>query len=716
MTAFLFLVILLLIVWIARHASRLRRSDALQAELTARVFRLEQQIAQLRGAEPATPRGDIPAREPAPSPLPPSLEPRRFSLRSLLNLEETLGTNWLNKLGIIILVIGVAFFLAYEVRELGPFGKVLAGYAVCAAMLGSGLFFERREQWRLLARAGIAGGWALLYFTTYALYHVAATRVLSSEALDFLLLFVVASAMLLHTLRYASQVVTGLAFLLAFTTINISHGNANSLIASALLAAGLAAVALRRSWFELEIAGMAAAYLNHYLWLRPIVQMHHQDAFPGFAASAALLCAYWLIFRASYVLRRVETHRGEQLSTVAAVLNPALLLCLMRYQSADPELAFGFLLVLGALEFILGQLPITRRRRAAFIVLTTLGSCLLAAAFPLRFSGGTLSTVWLAEAEALLLAGIFLKEIVFRSLGLAAAFVVWIQMVAIDGPRILAERGTQPHAIPHAGIGVLFGFAALLFFLDGEYLPRRFPWLKQRELERLSFAALGHLAAILAALLIWYELDADLVVLAWAGLVFLLTAFARWTGWRIFLDQALLIAFGVLVRGVFHNLYRGSPALFPHSRVVLLGGSIGLLLLTLPFAFALRQTTAPAPGRSRLLLILAALDRRPEQVFFFIAFVLCTLLLAIEMRSGLVTLAWGLQAFATFALALWVKERSYRLAALALLLLCVLKIVFRDVWGLAPRDRYLTFIVLGSALLAVSYLYTRYRQVFRHYL
>jgi uncharacterized membrane protein len=62
------------------------------------------------------------------------------------------------------------------------------------------------------------------------------------------------------------------------------------------------------------------------------------------------------------------------------------------------------------------------------------------------------------------------------------------------------------------------------------------------------------------------------------------------------------------------------------------------------------------------------------------------------------------------------KERSYRLSALGLLLLCVLKIVLRDVWGLAPRDRYLTFIVLGLTLLAVSYLYTRYREVLRQYL
>jgi len=120
--------------------------------------------------------------------------------------------------------------------------------------------------------------------------------------------------------------------------------------------------------------------------------------------------------------------------------------------------------------------------------------------------------------------------------------------------------------------------------------------------------------------------------------------------------------------------------------------------------------------RRRFRQVLATLDRRPEQVLFFIPFALLTAMLAIEVRIGLVTLAWGVEAVAVFLIALRTKERSYRLTGLALLLACVAKVVLRDVWGLAPRDRYLTFIVLGAALLTVSYLYTRYREVLRQYL
>jgi hypothetical protein len=39
-----------------------------------------------------------------------------------------------------------------------------------------------------------------------------------------------------------------------------------------------------------------------------------------------------------------------------------------------------------------------------------------------------------------------------------------------------------------------------------------------------------------------------------------------------------------------------------------------------------------------------------------------------------------------------------------------------DAWGLQPRDRYITFIIVGVALLLVSFLYSRYRDTIRQYL
>jgi len=140
-----------------------------------------------------------------------------------------------------------------------------------------------------------------------------------------------------------------------------------------------------------------------------------------------------------------------------------------------------------------------------------------------------------------------------------------------------------------------------------------------------------------------------------------------------------------------------------------------LLLASLPIAFQMRRKGEQA-DESGLVLLMQNLVKRPEQPFFFVAVGLLTVLLGIEMRHGMVTLSWGLEGLAVFLLALWVGERSFRLTGLALLLLCVGKIIVDDVWRLNPRDRYLTFIVLGAALLFVSFLYTRNREAMRRYL
>jgi uncharacterized membrane protein len=114
--------------------------------------------------------------------------------------------------------------------------------------------------------------------------------------------------------------------------------------------------------------------------------------------------------------------------------------------------------------------------------------------------------------------------------------------------------------------------------------------------------------------------------------------------------------------------------------------------------------------------VLTFFARRPEQLQFFVAIMLLTLMLALKMRLGLVTVAWGVEGVLIMLLALAVEERSFRLTGLALLLLCVGKVVVLDVWGLQPRDRYITFIIVGAALLFVSYLYSRYRDAIRQLL
>src|ERR1700690_114631 len=202
----------------------------------------------------ATPPVAPPHAAPPPSPRPPVSPPVSATSRPSLStpvsaarpagihspgevkrrtseIEQKLGTNWLNKIGITVLVIGIALFLAYKFPSLSNPMKVGLGYAVSLAILGLGVYLELKDAYRIFARALIGGGWALTFFTTYAMHFVKYTQVIETQWVDLVLLFIVAGIMVVHTLRYNSQVVTGLAFLLAFTTVAISQNTVYCLAA-----------------------------------------------------------------------------------------------------------------------------------------------------------------------------------------------------------------------------------------------------------------------------------------------------------------------------------------------------------------------------------------------------------------------------------------------------------------------------------------------------
>src|SRR6266852_2100275 len=66
--------------------------------------------------------------------------------RKAFEIEEKLGQNWLNKIGIVALVIGIALFLAYKFPSLSNPGRVGLDYAVSLSLLGTGVFLERLDR------------------------------------------------------------------------------------------------------------------------------------------------------------------------------------------------------------------------------------------------------------------------------------------------------------------------------------------------------------------------------------------------------------------------------------------------------------------------------------------------------------------------------------------------------------------------------------------
>jgi hypothetical protein len=209
-----------------------------------------------------------------------------------------------------------------------------------------------------------------------------------------------------------------------------------------------------------------------------------------------------------------------------------------------------------------------------------------------------------------------------------------------------------------------------------------------------------------------FELPPDTIAIGYAVLVIAALLAAWRTHLQIFLYQALALLGMAAFRVSMYNFYHLHES-FGSS----LSGAIwtiGLLAVGVPICLAIRRSTPQAFTGPRWATGLAG---HAEQPMFFVPFVLMAVLLALKVDPGMITLAWGAQAVAVFVLALWAGERSFRLAGLVLLLLCVGKIVFWDAWQFNdPTARYLTLIGVGGLAVGVYYLISRYREALREYL
>jgi hypothetical protein len=445
---------------------------------------------------------------------------------SVFAFEEILGKRWLSKIGITLFVLGVASFGVYELGST-PAGKVALLLVGGFGLLLGGIYLERSERYQILGRTGIGGGWAILFFTAYAVHHVQAMQVLASESADLLLMLGVAVAMALHTLRYRSQVVTGLAFLLAYSTVSLSHDTVYALAAGAALAIGLVVITVRMRWYELEIFGILSSYLNHFYWLHKILgpEGANHRIFPEFWASVSILLVYWAAYRVSYVVRRISTTSEENVSSIAAILNTLLLLTNMKFQSARPELAFYALLALGALEFAFGQIPITRRRRTAFALLSVLGTVLMVMAVPFKYSGNNVAILWFVGAEAFLIAGILTKEIVFRRLGLATGILVGLHVLAIDCYQLYQARlGADKPVITG---GTLLLTCGVLFYLNAHLVRRRWRDLFATDFDQKLTMAHSYLGAVTVTFAAWALVVLDWTAVAWIAIVVVLAWLSR---------------------------------------------------------------------------------------------------------------------------------------------------------------------------------------------
>ncbi|MDR1859785.1 MAG: DUF2339 domain-containing protein [Bacteroidales bacterium] len=325
----------------------------------------------------------------------------------------------LGKIGIITLVLGVAFFVKFAVDNnwINETGRIIVGLLTGAFITGVAHWL--RKKYDVFAAILTGGGFATLYITValaFREYHVI------GQGATFAALTAITVLAVAMSLLYDRKELALFALLGGYAApLLVSSGNSNHVVLFIfllLLNAGMNFISLKKRWFSIEAVSFVSTVLFFWGWmlfdfrpqvsnpeaLRPVitafgtlsadalifgglffVQFYLTGLFDHFLQrskitvfqAAAILVANLSMFLTMYYALRGCTHNMTGLATVALAMFNALVLCLLwRRPNVDRSLQW---LLLGIV--------------VSFVSL----------AAPVQLNGHIITMFWAAEAVILLL-------------------------------------------------------------------------------------------------------------------------------------------------------------------------------------------------------------------------------------------------------------------------------------------------------------------------
>lgn len=661
--------------------------------------------------------------------------------RKDVSMEFAVASQWLMRIGILILLFGGYFFIRFSIDRgyLGPAGRVALSTLAGALMVAGGLHLFGK-QYQLLGQGLVGGGIALLYFSLYAAGSMFQIIPLTASFGGMAFVTLVSATL---SVRFRSLLIAVLGLLGGYLTpVLLSTGAKNfpGLYAYLLLLGlGMLGVSWKRQWPI--VVWLAFACHTALVWKSLAVFYTPAD----FPVVMPFLAGFFLLFSTAVFLYNLATR------TVASVLELAGLLL-----AATFFFGFGYWVVLatwpgqqeytawlalGLCAYYVVHVTALQWRgvhdRGLQTIFLGLGALFLSITLPLLFSKGWLTVTWAMEALILLWMSQKLNSRILRLLaGLIYAILIGRVCFHDLANRFGAISAPQDF---HAYLGQL-GPRLIQFLMPVLSLAGAWRLLKNESAsstqpaEETGPKAYGLVSALAlffmyGLLFIYMNFEAyrfcrslygPLVhpglTLVWVGLGAVLLAYRRPLGtvaaailWSL-LTAALLVKLMSYDMPAWQlqagSLRYGEAYDFPTVLVRFM--DFGLILA---FAFATFRLLRPEPNLRAvslgagwlalgLLLVYLTLETGAALHAFLPAF-----------EKGGVSLLWS--AFACVLVTAGLRNRSLalRLSGLALFIVVVLKI-HTDLAHAEALYRVIALITVGVILILASFLYLKYKDRF----
>ena len=684
------------------------RMDALtqaNLRLLKRVSDLEQRVRQLEGQEPAPEAEPLPPLAAEPEPVAPpepvsppveeappiaaaafqqtegeSGEPVAPEPRE--SVETAVGLNWLNRIGAVTLILGVAFFFKYAVDNdwIGPTARVLIGVVAGFGLLVGGEQLRKRGH-ALYAQGISAAGVCVLYLTFWA-----AASLYKLIPVWFAFIALVADTALAGALavRHRATVLAVLGLLGGYLTpVALSTGEYHPWIFYGfvfLLNAAWLAVARTQGWRVLDLIALPITLL---LCGAMGADLHSEDQ--GLAGTFAALSQYAVFILSPIPIFPAVAQLAAGIAVGAAWSGnpsgfawPALALvaaglCAAHFRRVGelPVLTLGAF----AVGYVLMKERVYAEPAGLLLLIAAAGFVMLHAWLPSRLWGR--------------------HPVTRADLALQPANAVFLLAAGLD---VLRGDLLQPwRGVFTAAMGALYLGTGYFFYTRGDESVR----------DRRNILLLAGVAVSLFTAAIAVQFESVRITVLWAleaaALAWIARHFDGWQGRA----AAVIVAGLAFVRlvGIDLMVYYGP---LDEEMLLLNGRFVSALVVALSLMAATwwlrphRVALAPYLGGHAALLLGLGVEvlRHAARTYGTDAH-----------SAGMVgiTLLMAVYGLALVSTGVATRTRLNRLLGLGLLGLVIVKLYLVDVWTMRRIFRIVAFGGLGGLLLATSFLYSRFR-------
>jgi uncharacterized membrane protein len=670
-------VVLILVVALIAAAAFVRRLDRLRQmveALTERIAALERRdlVPKQKPEKVAIPPSPLLARKDAPRqnleerklvrpgagpaipPPLPILKPASTPATTPFNWEAFMGVKLFAWLGGLALFLGVVFLVKYSFENnlITPLGRVTIGGGVAAGLIVLGWWLAR-SRYDATAQSLCATGIVILYADLFAAHSFYG---LISLTTTFFAMSAVTLFSFLLAVNLSAQVIVILGLLGGFLTpvlLRSGADNAPSLfLYIALLDLGVAAVALRKSWFYLVLLAAVGTALTQFGWSAQFFDASKGGrAYWIFLGFEALFLAFY--FFGSIWNPGTQEKGREPWATIAAAVAGFSALGFGFWLSAIPELArqplFFFVFIFLADAGLL-TLPVLGRGHRA-----------------IALGAGVLTFALLAEWIALFAPRAPLSASLF-------AIIIFALLHAASTP----ASAWRPGLLPFTASGTITPFILFVILIGrvdvwnptpvfGVTLLLALILLAAAIVRHADWLALAALAGVALVQLTWQgmrfsNVQAVPALVCYALFLLLFVAFPFCSAEK---EKAWSWAISALAQALqFWLVYRVVTLALPNDwmgllpAIFVLPGAIGV------WALLKLYRADPAAGDARLAWQGGAL-------LLFVS-----LIFPLQFEREWITLGWALEGFALLWLFGRVPHRGLRLVAVILLCAAFVRLAF----------------------------------------